>query len=104
MTEDQAKTKWCPFSRIGTSGGDGSNRWIESAGEDATTAANYKPVLCIASACMAWRTATNPGVEWHPFVSDQSPGAGWYWSDIEKQWWRADQKPFGYCGLAGAPQ
>lgn len=55
MTEEEAKTKWCPFVRLGgpmqTEGeGTTSNRW---PGDDCTKPASV--YLCIGSACMAWR-------------------------------------------------
>jgi hypothetical protein len=43
LTEEQAKTKWCPFTRVG---------------EQASGAAENRPdgsFNCIASNCMAWR-------------------------------------------------
>lgn len=98
MTEDEAKKKWCPFSRIGASGGNGNNRWIESAGEDATTAANYKPVLCIASACMAWRW-TDAGRQ--PVAGYQDASG----ASHATQWADSAAPPIdGFCGLAGTPQ
>lgn len=46
MTEDEAKTKWCPFARV-----------VDSArGTDGEGA------RCIGSACMAWRWLTSPEV------------------------------------------
>lgn len=56
MTEDEAKTKWCPFSRVG----------------DDTLTANNRPSSasydCIASACMAWRWTISPqnAANYHP--------------------------------------
>lgn len=48
MTEEEARTKWCPFVRIGNYLSGGSlNR--DPTGE---IKANMK---CIASDCMAWR-------------------------------------------------
>jgi hypothetical protein len=56
MTEDEAKTKWCPLVRVGgpmqsEAEGTSANRW---AGQSisAPQACDY---LCIASECMAWR-------------------------------------------------
>lgn len=45
MTEEEAKTKWCPFVRLGeTAIGSTYNR----CGPEAS-------LYCIGSACMAWR-------------------------------------------------
>jgi hypothetical protein len=52
MTEDEAKTKWCPFTRVmNINGQGGGNRWDKS-GAPAHSPNNS---LCIGSACMAWR-------------------------------------------------
>lgn len=58
MTESDAKTKWCPFTRVG---------------EQASGAAENRPdgsYQCIASACMAWRglndlTVVDPKADRH---------------------------------------
>lgn len=69
MTEDQAKTKWCPAYRVATSGGDVSSTFetdnrpqqYERPGEDEPRGTPYKVVglhemgCCIGSQCMAWR-------------------------------------------------
>lgn len=77
MTEEEAKTKWCPFVRA--SGADGewhTNRPsiadVEAKGFD----------LCCGSACMAWRWEIAP-------------------EEVEPEWGRPN--PTGYCGLAGKP-
>jgi hypothetical protein len=52
MTEDEAKTKWCPHARVldgSPPGGAGVNRKGPEAG-----------VYCIASGCMAWRWSYSP--------------------------------------------
>lgn len=54
MTEDEAKTKWCPFSRY-LSEGAGVNRWKQSAPPEEPHALNPVPCRCIGSDCMAWR-------------------------------------------------
>lgn len=48
MTEDEAKTKWCPQTRLGDKG----NR-SNSFGVD------YTFGRCIASECMAWRSTSS---------------------------------------------
>lgn len=56
MTEEEAKTKWCPHVRYVSSRGEGINRW--QSGMDA----QYNPehARCIGSACMAWRKIEGP--------------------------------------------
>ena len=76
MTEEEAKTKWCPFARVehavmmhGVTVGYSFNR-----GE-----ADQAPYgACISSACMAWR--------WRKPPYNNEPKGG-----------------DGYCGLAGKP-
>ena len=81
MTEDEAKTKWCPFVRfVG---------WETFRDGEQTATANrihHKDgsidsyVSCLASKCMAWRPLPD------------SPNA--VTGDIETH---------GFCGLAGKP-
>lgn len=73
MTEDDAKTKWCPFARVHRT----------KASDEAAAAVN-RPLemmdgeaFCLGSGCMAWR--------WEHFA----PGI-----DI-------DRFRHGFCGLAG---
>jgi hypothetical protein len=47
MTEDEAKTKWCPMARSGDSRGFNKNRNGEGG--------SLKSSHCIGSECMAWR-------------------------------------------------
>jgi hypothetical protein len=94
MTEGEAKTKWCPFSRVVQTGyGSGLYR------RDSATAGNRLGDVdngtegllvgshCIGSACMAWREiikdreAPSPA----PLGVREKYSAG------------------GYCGLAGKP-
>lgn len=52
MTEDEAKTKWCPFVRMTASQGEwhiNRDPSLQSSPQDTQA---YR---CIASACMAWR-------------------------------------------------
>lgn len=76
MTEDEAKTKWCPFARVTdviSSGG--GNRW-DGGGNPYGAPIGY---LCIGSACMAWR-----------WINSNAQGF-------------TDYRVNGYCGLAGKP-
>jgi hypothetical protein len=93
MTEAEALTKWCPFARmkVAQTVKDGA----PSCNEPQTTYnriainAQSSPFIadqarCIASACMAWRTAQ---------VGQVLPGD-------EYKTYREE----GFCGLAGASQ
>lgn len=53
LTEEEAKTKWCPLARYKSVNGEGINRWVNIA----DTQLNPDPARCIASFCMAWRQA-----------------------------------------------
>lgn len=77
LTEDEAKTKWCPFVRLSEMGGT-FNR--------ISPAANLK---CIASACMAWRWQSSASMDNPSGV----PGAGTQEIKCER----------GFCGLASKP-
>lgn len=90
MTEDEAKTKWCPFARVGAADheahrnppyvveGIALNR-VETRDQIGLPAGS----LCVASTCMAWRWL--PETEWVlADPNEPAPVRG------------------GYCGLAGA--
>jgi len=47
MTEEEAKTKWCPQARVAAVEGDGPNRRYDGA--------PIRGSLCLASGCMMWR-------------------------------------------------
>jgi hypothetical protein len=72
MTEDEAKTKWCPFVRhpVNMPGYSNGNRFNKPS-LDATC-------RCIGSRCMAWR--------WEILVADES---------------MRNKNDRGCCGLAG---
>ena len=76
MTEDEAKTKWCPMVRVANGGSAGFNR--NSIG---TLRHIEAETHCIGSACMMWRD-----------MFDDQPHA----SD-------ATRRVRGYCGMAGKP-
>jgi hypothetical protein len=77
MTEDEAKTKWCPFGRT------------QQYSDPVTVnrgAREQDWTFCIASACMAWR-------ETKMVLMDVNT--------LEKV---GDAPSEGYCGLAGQPK
>lgn len=106
MTEDEAKTKWCPFARQATlqtedhygttqPAGPVANRWVagpHSGGRKPKS----RITLCMASACMAWRrsVAMFDRSTGEPAV----PGVAAI-GDLEPRY-----TSHGYCGLAGSPQ
>jgi hypothetical protein len=52
MTEEEAKSKWCPHARVsddeaGDGATGGNNRWLR--------ARSAEECMCIGSGCMAWR-------------------------------------------------
>lgn len=75
MTEEEAKTKWCPFGRI-LAGTDGTPPLAASYNRSS----ELDEPRCIASACMAWRWA-DPTT---PHMDDRAELGG-------------------FCGLAGQP-
>jgi hypothetical protein len=54
MTEDEAKTKWCPQARLASSGGSVNRYHVGGMGGGVVSGSN-----CIASACMAWRETSS---------------------------------------------
>ena len=79
MTEDEAKTKWCPFVRLLTEVGTGNRVLCKDV-----LSINDEPTNCIGSQCMAWR--------WNGW---QDPNGRRYANKS------GDRVHFGYCGLAG---
>lgn len=86
MTEEEAKTKWCPMARDR----DGAGNRVPYGDADADPvpqeyARNEAMVFpCIGSACMAWRWRNGA----FPLPNDPPSISGRY---------------EGYCGLAGHP-
>jgi hypothetical protein len=93
LTEEEAKTKWCPFSQTPTTvirkaaddypadivvGLVSSNR-LNAPGEFSVEC------LCVASRCMAWRQTDNKTWPSAPGEPERPP------------------EPAGYCGLSGRP-
>lgn len=120
MTEDEAKTKWCPMSRVlsHTSAQDGNGRSYEG-GYSWNRAPNtfdpyriddppYTPgaANCVGSACMMWR-GEGPMEELYTLEGDFSPAdagfqnTGRYTANHRLIWERSRKERKGYCGLAG---
>lgn len=84
MTEDEAKTKWCPFYRSASNGGyTVDNR----APNDDYAGKGFQRFNCIASACMAWRHTYDTTDAFKAAMDDSFSAA----------------PTGGYCGLAGKP-
>lgn len=81
LTEEEAKTKWCPHGRV----------WQKASSEGITSFTTHGCMgsvpICIGSACMAWR-----------FVPQ-----GENYSENMATGDRTYLTPVGYCGLAGKP-
>lgn len=107
MTEDEAKTKWCPHARtlewqVGVARGADPQLIAASVNRepgDYDKEGNETVVVqgrhrCIASTCMAWR--------WNdPWTSQTEEGVG---GDLVLRLKRKAGEPrLGYCGLAGSP-
>jgi hypothetical protein len=88
MTEDEAKERWCPFSRLGSSsspGFGGMNRDVNEENGD-----SLRHTRCLASACAVWRET-----EAADFVTLKA---------INREGYERSPVPAkGYCGLAGSP-
>jgi len=81
LTEEEAKSKWCPYSRV-TSPGDGTERVLLGAPSgDAFARFHGVTGACIASRCMAWRWYLPDGYA----VYGDKPGG------VQN----------GYCGISG---
>lgn len=74
MTEDEAKTKWCPMTLCASSSALTGNRF-----ENVAATYPNQSARCIGTACMMWRQHVPHSMDPHP---EQVLGHG-------------------YCGLAG---
>lgn len=91
LTEDEAKTKWCPMARVCATEADsvsasahvGYNRIYIAHTEVEPTGLNPQIARCIGSACMAWRVF-HCYAPWQPANGHPDEGKG-------------------FCGLAGKP-
>lgn len=101
MTEEEAKTKWCPQARIdGLTDLPAYNRCIDGSAPKAS--------CCIGSACMMWRwsqqgrqnIASHAVEGWEHIPAEDSDDGVEFWREPEDRWIR---RWHGYCGLAGKP-
>ena len=128
VTEEEAKTKWCPFARVLPCDQVQEaekrptlvarlqtyyNRIARTSGDNTTLDPPNESTSCIASACMAWRQAQSRCVAEQTLPEDQqlvgashdeARAAGWvdsYSVGYPRHWSKFE--PQGYCGLAGTP-
>lgn len=99
MTEDEAKTKWCPFVRLCVKGASAGNRY----GTQHTTIENPSECRCIGSQCMAWRVS-KPSVPKGSLTFNRT-GKTCKVGEVECENYEGriltqDQPEEGYCGLA----
>lgn len=103
MTEDEAKTKWCPHARVDSTS---SNR--PNAGDNCDTSAGWPG--CIASACSQWRwseakrtAAFLEAVQKH-MRAQAKPNFNTATQAVFAEKGGQFERTEGQCGLAGAPQ
>jgi len=94
MTEDEAKTKWCPFVRMSANAD--NTRIIDNRGH-AMKEGDETHVLCIGSACMAWRVSETVDEQENHFVRQNNTRLARQQDALPMP----EFKDQGYCGLAG---
>ena len=106
MTEEEAKTKWCPMARVDLSDGqeskDGYPVTFAMAGVNRLDGnLPIKGSLCLASGCMMWRW--NEQVAKLKYPQDAKDTAGRWDQSIIKTYPNEYElaERTGYCGLAG---
>ena len=87
-TEEEAKTKWCPFVRFHGTPSDDCVPNRSGSSTDTTR--------CLGSACMAWRSH----VEAWDGPGDPPPNQGWAKCPDD---WVPWERTAGFCGLSGKP-
>lgn len=105
MTEDEAKSKWCPAVRLTASG---SGEWHVNR-PPGSRPDNREDYMCLGSACMAWRVAVKPSRGENAYnTPEPPPGDDWQPASPSPKnmaWWRViPEQHIGYCGLAGPVQ
>lgn len=108
MTEDKAKTKWCPHVCSVPAVADGKGGWDIPTGIPAHNRLAGTALVgrCIASACMAWRWLpsfdTSAKIEAIRKHRDQHNSTLVDAKNAVEATW-VEIKSGGYCGLAGSP-
>ena len=101
LTEEEAKTKWCPFA-MATTADIGkkdispivSNRiHIFNAPKGFPSNPAHDGAMCIGSACMAWRWVPQIGVQHDLRSPHGTPGQQYISGNTDR----------GFCGLANPP-
>lgn len=108
MTEQDAKTKWCPFARhtaIAARREDGTPTTIVNVNRDPDhfmegNLAGAPVMNCIASSCMAWREVVETAVYSKSNGARVLPGHIVLRDSTEKR----REVVGGFCGLAGRPE
>lgn len=106
MTEEEAKTKWCPFARVvtlmrrsddrteflGVAAGNRLGLSAEIEIKGSTDRANPESARCIGSACMAWR--------WHelPSAGAVRPEGQVTWMSNSNSTWAVEPARPSYVG------
>lgn len=62
MTEDEAKTKWCPFARVMVEHSDGNH--YGPMNRSVTAKGDVRNSMCIGSGCMMWHQLNNTSHGW----------------------------------------
>jgi hypothetical protein len=99
MTEDEAKKKWCPFTRVHISYGGENSMVMTSANR--SLPANETSNKCIGSACMAWRKKAVPLLKNKKTGICSPIPASEEWDGSEFEFVEGRHPLEGYCGLAG---
>lgn len=105
MTEEEAKTKWCPFARTKTLKFSTDDGGVASANRDFDGLPIDHLHTCMASACMAWRRQFWSAEDRARMIVDRQKLKG-DTRDAALSWVNQleEEAAEGYCGLAGAPQ
>ena len=98
MTEEEAKTKWCPHVRVVVADEGTGNRWPKSHGAEGDLDFGTDN-CCLGSACMQWREVRKSE---HSGADNRPDGDGWARRTVQIGW-RREIVIGGYCGLAGKP-